>query len=182
MICLVSGTNRPGSQTLRVTRLLEKLYKAQGVETSILDLNTLPHEIFQPEAYAAKPTSFQSFSDTVLKAEGLVIVTPEYNGSFPGVLKLFIDMLKFPESFEKKPVAFVGLAAGMWGALRSVEQLEGVFKYRNAFLFNERVFLPRVESQLTPEDTFVQALTSQLVDSQVKNFVAFVESLKKLHG
>jgi len=182
MICLVSGTNRPSSQTLRVTRLFEKLYKAQGVETTILDLNTLPAEIFRPDAYATKPASFQPFLDTVLKADGLVIVTPEYNGSFPGVLKLFIDMLKFPESFEKKPVAFVGLAAGMWGALRSVEQLESIFKYRNAFLFNERVFLPKVEVQLSPDDKFVQPLTGQIADSQVKNFIRYVESVKKLHG
>jgi chromate reductase, NAD(P)H dehydrogenase (quinone) len=182
MICLIAGTNRPQSQTLRVTRLLEKRYKALGVATQVLDLNGLPPDIFLPNAYAEKPRSFEPYSEAVLKADGLVIVTPEYNGSFPGVLKLFIDMLKFPESFEKKPVAFVGLAAGMWGALRSVEQLEGIFKYRNAFLFNERVFLPRVETQLGADDTFTQALTSQLVDSQVKNFTSFVEQVKKLHG
>jgi NAD(P)H-dependent FMN reductase len=182
MICLIAGTNRPQSQTLRVTRLLEKRYKALGATTQVLDLNTLPVEIFSPGAYAEKPVSFAPFTDAVLKADGLVIVTPEYNGSFPGVLKLFIDMLKFPESFEKKPVAFVGVAAGMWGALRSVEQLEGIFKYRNAYLFNERVFLPRVETQLNPDDSFTQALTGQLVDSQVKNFIAFVEQIKKLHG
>ncbi|MEO5667356.1 MAG: NAD(P)H-dependent oxidoreductase [Bdellovibrionota bacterium] len=182
MICLIAGTNRPHSQTLRVTRLFERLYKAQGVETQILDLNTLPAELFRPEAYADKPASFAHFSESVLKADGLVIVTPEYNGGFPGVLKLFIDMLKFPESFEKKPVAFVGLAAGMWGALRPVEQLEAIFKYRNAFLFNERIFLPRVETQLTADDHFTQALTGQLADQQVKNFIGFVESCKKLHG
>jgi chromate reductase len=182
MICLIAGTNRPQSQTLRVTRILEKRYKALGVATQVLDLNGLPSDIFLPSAYAEKPQSFAPYSDAVLKADGLVVVTPEYNGSFPGVLKLFIDMLKFPESFERKPVAFVGLAAGMWGALRSVEQLEGIFKYRNAFLFNERVFLPRVETQLNADDSFTQALTGLLVESQVKNFVSYVEQVKKLHG
>jgi len=182
MICLVSGTNRPQSQTLRVTRLLEKRYRALGAETRLLDLNELPPEIFSPQAYAEKPQSFARFSDTVLAADGLVIVSPEYNGSFPGVLKLFIDMLKFPESFERKPVAFVGLSAGMWGALRSVEQLEGIFKFRNAFLFNERVFLPRIETQLAADDSFTQPLTGQLIESQVKNFLSFATTVKKLHG
>ena len=123
MICLISGTNRPQSQTLRVTKILNQLYQDKGADTHLLDLNQLPAELFRPESYDKKPASFESFSKTVLDSEGLVVVTPEYNGSFPGVLKLFIDMLKFPESFEKRPVAFVGLAAGMWGALRSVEQL-----------------------------------------------------------
>jgi NAD(P)H-dependent FMN reductase len=140
----------------------------------------LPAELFQPSAYAEKPAAFADFTSTVLVADGLHIFTPEYNGSFPGVLKYFIDHLKFPESFEKKPVAFTGLAAGMWGALRSVEQLEGIFKYRNAFLFNERVFLPKVESQLTAKDEFTQDLTQQLVNSQVKNFVKFTQAFKNL--
>jgi NAD(P)H-dependent FMN reductase len=182
MILLIAGTFRPDSQTLRVTRILEKLYRAQGADAQVLDLQDLPPEIFRPDAYATKPASFQPFSDAVLKADGLVIVTPEYNGGFPGVLKHFIDMLKFPESFDKKPVAFVGVAAGMWGALRPVEQLEAVFKYRNALTYGERIFLPRVETQINADGTFTQPLTTQLVDSQVKGFIRFVDAVKKMHG
>jgi NAD(P)H-dependent FMN reductase len=179
MICLISGSNRPNSNTLRVTKIYQKLYQALGVKTQLIDLTQLPSEIFLPTAYASKPTSFLPLVDSVLTSDGLHVFTPEYNGSFPGVLKLFIDHLKFPESFEKKPVAFTGLSAGMWGALRSVEQLEGIFKYRNAFLFNERVFLPKIDSQLNDKDDFTQEFTKQLVDSQVKNFVKFAQSLKR---
>jgi chromate reductase, NAD(P)H dehydrogenase (quinone) len=180
MICLISGTNRPNSQTLRVTRILEKRYQAEGAQTQVLELGQLPPEIFLPQAYAQKPDSFAPFSDAVLKADGLVIVVPEYNGGFPGVLKLFIDMLKFPESFENKAVSFVGLAAGMWGALRPVEQLEMIFKYRNAHIFNERVFLPRIESQLTEDGQFTQNLVNDLVSSQVKNFLRYTQLIKEL--
>jgi len=177
-ITLIAGTNRPGSQTLRVTKMLEKKYKNAGAETLLLDLNKLPMEIFAPSAYDKAPESFSPFSEGVVKADGLIVVTPEYNGSFPGVLKLFIDHLKFPESFERRPVAFVGLAAGMWGALRSVEQLQMIFSYRNALLFNERVFLPRVESQLNEDASPKDSLVGSLIDSQVKNFLKFVEALK----
>lgn len=178
MICLISGTNRPSSNTLRVTKMYESLYKKLGVETRLLDLNHLPLELFSPKAYAEKPAAFGEFSSTVLLADGLHVFTPEYNGSFPGVLKCFIDHLKFPESFERKPVAFTGLAAGMWGALRSVEQLEAIFKYRNAYLYNERVFLPRVETQINDEGQFTQDLTRSLVDSQISGFISFTKNLK----
>ena len=60
-------------------------------------------------------------------------------------------MLEFPESFEAKPVCFTGLAAGMWGALRPVEQLQAIFSYRNAHILPQRVFLPIVNNLLTPE-------------------------------
>lgn len=177
MICLVSGTNRPNSNTLRVTKIYEELYKKYGVETRLLDLAELPHELFFPSSYAEKPDSFSKFTKEITSASGLHVFTPEYNGSFPGVLKYFIDHLPFPESFEKRPVAFTGLAAGMWGALRSVEQLESIFKYRNAFLFNERVFLPKVDSLINEKNEFTQDFTKKLVDSQVSNFIKFTKAL-----
>ena len=101
----------------------------------VLDLAQLPPEIFSPTSYAEKPKSFQPFCRRHPALGGLHVVTPEYNGSVPGVLKYFIDMLKFPESFENRPVCFTGLGAGIWGALRPVEQLQAIFGYRNAFVF-----------------------------------------------
>ncbi len=114
----------------------------------MLDLAQLPPEIFSPGSYAEKPKAFQPFADAVLQSDGLHVVTPEYNGGMPGVLKYFIDMLKFPESFERRPVCFTGVAAGIWGALRPVEQLEAIFGYRNAHLYPERVFLPQINNLL----------------------------------
>src|SRR4051794_27462936 len=118
MISLLVGTNRPGSNTRKVARHLEEIYAELKVPLQVLDLAQLPPEIFSPTAYGEKPKSFLPFSDGILNSDGLHIVTPEYNGGLPGVLKYFIDMLKFPESFIQRPVCFVGVAAGMWGALR----------------------------------------------------------------
>jgi chromate reductase len=178
-ITVISGTNRPQSQTLRISNIFKKHYQEAGAQVELLDLQNLPPALFTPQAYALKPVQFEKYSSAVLEADGLAVVTPEYNGSFPGVLKVFIDHLKFPESFDKKPVSFVGLAGGMWGGLRSVEQLEMIFKYRNALTFGERIFLPRVETQLTTQDTWTSELVSQLVKSQVTGFLDFCKKLKK---
>jgi NAD(P)H-dependent FMN reductase len=105
------------------------------------------------------------------------VVTPEYNGSFPGVLKLFIDMLSFPDSLENKPVAFTGLAAGMWGGLRPVEQLQMVFAYRNAHAFPQRVFIPGVHGVLDAEGGFNDGELRQRLESQAEGFVTFVRQL-----
>ena len=140
--------NRPGCNTRKVARHIEEIYAGLKVPLRVLDLAQLPPEIFSPSSYAEKPASFRPFAETILKSSGLVVVTPEYNGSVPGVLKYFIDMLKFPESFERRPVCFVGLAAGVWGALRPVEQLQAIFGYRNAHIYPERVFLPQINNQL----------------------------------
>src|SRR5215207_9213763 len=147
-ILIISGTNRTGSNSLKMARLLERHYAAHGQPTDFYGMEEMPPEVFTPDAYREKPPAFVAVQQRVLDAAGLHIVTPEYNGSFPGVLKYFIDMLKFPDSFDRKPVAFVGVSNGAWGALRPVEQLQMVFSYRNAHMFPDRVFIPQVLPKL----------------------------------
>lgn len=178
MIVIISGTNRPGSNTRKVTARVEASYKALGVKTQLLDLVDLPPEIFAPASYAEKPAAFKQFTDAILAADGLVVVTPEYNGGVPGVLKYFIDMLPFPESFEQRPVCFVGLAMGIWGALRPVEQLQAIFGYRNALIFPERVFMPGIGKLLDTGGQFTSDDIPKRLDKQAAGFTDFVEKLR----
>jgi chromate reductase len=180
MMTLLIGTNRPGSNARKVARHVEEIYAELKVPLHLLDLAQLPPEIFAPTSYAEKPKSFQPFSDAILRASGLHVVTPEYNGSLPGVLKYFIDMLKFPESFIKKPVCFVGVSAGIWGALRPIEQLQAIFGYRNAYIFPERVFLPQINNLLDDAGRLTDPELLKRLRSQAEGFVDFVEHLKEV--
>lgn len=178
-ITLLAGTNRPGSNTAKVVAHLDAIYRALGQPTVIVDLAALPPEIFAPTSYAEKPAAFSAFSDAILASSGLHVVTPEYNGGIPGVLKYFIDMLPFPESFEYRPVCFTGLAAGMWGALRPVEQLQAIFAYRNAHIFPDRVFLPQINSLLSPEGRLNSEDHISRLRKQAEGFIKFVGSLSQ---
>ena len=179
MITLIAGTNRPNSNTRKIARQVEEIYAELKVPVCVLDLAQLPAEIFSPAAYAEKPKAFQPFADAVLQADGLHVVTPEYNGGMPGVLKYFIDMLKFPESFDRRPVCFVGLSAGIWGALRPVEQLQAIFCYRNAYLYPERVFLPQINGLLDEHGRLNNAELRQRLQSQARGFAGFVECVRQ---
>jgi NAD(P)H-dependent FMN reductase len=175
-ILIVSGTNRPDANALRVSKLLEGHYKTAGAEASILSLTELPPEVFEGGAYATKPPAMVAIQQRVLDAGGLHVVTPEYNGSFPGVLKYFVDMLKFPESFDRKPVAFTGEAAGIWGGLRSVEQLQMIFGYRNAHVYPDRVFIPGIGQKFDSAGKFSDAEINGRLQKQAQGFHAFVKS------
>ena len=176
MIEVIAGTNRPGSNCLKVARVIEGLYKELGVEVQILDLQEMPLELFKPTAYAEKPEGWKRITDRVLNANGLHVVVPEYNGSFPGVLKYFIDMLPFPQSFEHRCVAFTGEAAGIWGAFRAVEQLQMIFGYRNAYILPERVWMPGINARLSEDGTTIKEQGSMdMLRKQTKEFTAFVE-------
>ncbi len=184
MIVLIVGTNRPGSNARKVATQVGEIYQELQTPLRVLDLAQLPPEIFSPTSYAEKPRSFQPFADAVLHSAGLHVVTPEYNGSVPGVLKYFIDMLKFPESFERRPVCFTGVAAGVWGALRPVEQLQAIFGYRNAYLYPERVFLPQINNLLDDQGRLRDAELVGRLKKQADGFVTFTEKLRgvKLRG
>lgn len=188
-ITLITGTNRTQSNTQRLTRRLAADYRAHtarlrahGVqlEVRLLDLQTLPSALFHPDSYARPPDELRAANAQVLDADGLVIVTPEYNGGYPGALKLFIDHLPFPQAFEERPVAFVGLGSGIFGGLRAVEQLSQVFAYRNAHIFNRRVLLPQVERVLDDQGQINNPLIEQLLREQTVHFLSYCLGLRAL--
>ena len=179
MIAIISGTNRKGNNSIKIAREARAAYERLGQEAEILDLQDLPAEAFTPEIYGEKPSSLtEDYTDKVLAADGLVVVVAEYNGSFPGILKYFIDLLPFPESFDKRPVAFIGLAAGYHGALRAVEQLQMVFAYRNAWLFNRRVFIPGVYKILDENGSLTDQEVGCRLEEQAEEFTDFVRELR----
>jgi NAD(P)H-dependent FMN reductase len=176
---ILSGTHRPDSNALKVSRVLQGHYAAAGVHAEVLSLAELPPEAFLPTVYATKPPAVVAMQERVLAASGIHVVTPEYNGSFPGVLKHFVDLLKFPESFERKPVAFTGEAAGIWGGLRAVEQLQMIFGYRNAHVYPERVFISGVFNKFGPDGKLTDAEIDKRLAEQAKGFAAFAGLLAR---
>lgn len=178
-LSIISGTDRPNSNALRISNYLKQQYEQEGVSADIIDLRDFPLKEVSGGKYGEDIPAVDQFVDQTIKADGLVIVCPEYNGSYPGILKLFIDYFPFPESLYKKPVALVGEANGSFGALRAVEQLQQVIGYRNAHVFPERVFIPRVDSNFDEEEGIKDEFQQELLKKQIKNFVPFVRDFKE---
>jgi NAD(P)H-dependent FMN reductase len=177
MIAVISGTNRPASYTLKVAHLASGALAGAGEEVSLVDLRELPLELFASSSYASKPPAFAVFQEKILAADGILTVVPEYNGSFPGVLKYFIDMLRFPESLYLKPAGFIGLASGAWGGLRAVEQLEMIFQYRHAHLYGRRVFLPRISDLIDEEGRCADTVLGERLNQMATGFATYCQRL-----
>ena len=181
-ILIISGTNRPGSSALKVSNVLLDYYRRFNETAELLSLEALPPEIYDPASYATKPPRMIELQQIVLHAAGLHIVVPEYNGSFPGVLKYFIDMLKFPDSFISKPVAFVGEASGIWGGIRPVEHLSQVFAYRNGHQYPDRVFIPGILKKFDAAGRFTDEAIALRLEKQCIGFAAYVRHIHKLEA
>jgi chromate reductase len=176
MIYIVSGTDRKGSRTLQVSQFTQSLYKAHGIDAEVIDLRALGLKT-EFESYGDdKPEALAEAVEKLNASKGIHFVVPEYNGSYPGVLKFFIDHWAYPLTFEKRPVAFTGLGF-RWGGLRPIEHLQGVMGYRNAYQFPERVFLQNITS-VFQDGRVVDETVLELMQSQVTNFVKFCDALK----
>lgn len=180
MITLIAGTNRKSSKSSVMAHCLSAIYDEMRIENKVLELEQLPLETFSPNAYREKPGKVLEFTEDVLNSSGLVVVTPEYNGSMSGALKLFIDLLPYPESFESRPICYVGIASGQFGALRPVEHLQQVFGYRNAHNFPKRVFVPAVHEFLDEEKGILDDDLVTRLKNQAQEFVEFCRKLGKL--
>ena len=177
MIEIISGTDRPGSRTLAFATEVQKLYARHGAEARVLDLVELNlADAGGGKYFGGARGTFKAAVERVTAAEGLVMVVPEYNGSYPGILKLFIDYWSYPASFEHRPVALVGLGL-RWAGLRPVEHLQQVFGYRNAYVFPNRVFVANVKDVLV-EGRIVDQTVADLVDVQARDFVRFIRALE----
>lgn len=175
-LTVVCGTNRDGAASRVIAQHVVSLLTQSKKKVELLDLRNLKSEIFSATSYQKKPEWFiQEFQRPISEARCILFVVPEYNGSFPGALKFFIDMLEFPASLRGVPVACIGVAAGQFGALRAIEQLEMILHYRGAHLFSERLFIPRVTELVEP--TLELGDLEGRLGNLLKNFDGFVTKL-----
>lgn len=161
MITVISGTNREKSYSKVIADISCKYMRDQGIDHQLIDLATLPNSIFHGGVYGNAPEEFKPFQDKILNSDGILNIVAEYNGSFPGIMKYFIDVLKFPESLHGVPSAFVGVAAGQFGGIRAIEQLEMVFQYRESHIFGKRVMFPSIFKVISEDKT-------QITDERLK--------------
>lgn len=176
-IHILSATDRPNANAYRVARYADQ-FLSEKAKTKIFSLEDFPLKDVVGGKYNDKPTSVEEFNKKFLNADGFVFVVPEYNGGFPGILKLFYDYLPFPEALDKVPVCLIGEAAGEFGALRPIEHFTQLLIYRQAHVFSERMFIQRVNDSFDEKDGLTSEKIQKLWESQLNGFPDFVENIK----
>ncbi len=115
---ILLGTNRKGRQSERVAKwLFGKMSEREDVETKLFDVRDF--DLPLDDYGTAIGEDFPEWRDAIVRADGLVIVVPEYNHGYPGSLKSVLDLLL--KEYIHKAVGLVGVSAGPWGGTRVVE-------------------------------------------------------------
>jgi NAD(P)H-dependent FMN reductase len=117
---ILLGTNRKLRKSVHAANwLIEVMRKRADIETQLFDAADFALPI--DDYGTGIKDQFPEWRDAIVRADGLVIITPEYNHGYPGTLKAILDLLL--KEYIHKSVAFVGVSAGPWGGTRVIEAM-----------------------------------------------------------
>lgn len=170
-IATLLGTSRPGNYSKHALALVEDELKKRGTSPERFDPadRTLP--------FPGQAGDFPDAGDLrrmVGEAEGVVIATPEYHGSFPAMLKLILENMGFPSALKGKPVALLGVAAGRIGAIKSLEQLRSVCAHTGAIVLPSVISIAGVDRLFTGDGTCSDPPTEKSIRSLAQSLTDYI--------
>jgi NAD(P)H-dependent FMN reductase len=137
-VTILLGSLRAGSNSARVAGLVAAACTAAGAAVAVVDPRTLGLHLPGDPAFAAENAALAAgLRARVVASDAVLLVTPEYDGSYSAVLKILIEHLGYPSALHGKPVALLGVASGTIGALKALEHLRGVCLHVGALVMPE---------------------------------------------
>ncbi|MVN22106.1 NADPH-dependent FMN reductase [Mucilaginibacter arboris] len=173
MLTIIAGTNRPGSSTLKLAVYYQKKLNEKGVEAKVLSLEELPDNLLKTDLYGKRSEGFKPLQKLVNASEKFIFIIPEYNGSFPGVLKAFVDACDFPGSFYDKKAALVGISSGKYGNIRGVDHFTGVCNYVNMHVLSLKLHIPFIRKEIDTNGNLTETDTIGFTNEQMDRFIKF---------
>jgi NAD(P)H-dependent FMN reductase len=158
------GTNRQNRNSVFPARwLVGEMEKRADIETSLFDVGdfALP----QDDYGQGLKDRFPEWRDAIIRADGLVIVSPEYNHGYPGSLKAVLDLLL--REYVHKAVAFVGVSAGPWGGTRVIEAMVTMVRELGLAVTFSDLNFPKVQKTFDSEGK----LLDQAFEKRAKDFL-----------
>jgi NAD(P)H-dependent FMN reductase len=172
-IPVILGTTRVGRQSLHPARLVaDQLGKYAAVETELIDIAKLP----LPVNDAGESIKDPGFSAKMNRADGLVVVTPEYNHGYPGLLKHALDTCL--KEYIHKAVGIVGVSAGPWGGSRVIENLLPVMRELGLVTIFWDVNFSRVHETFSEDGRLLDDSYVRRIDKFLKELIWMATTLR----
>lgn len=171
-ILIITGSVRENNYSTMVAKLIaDELSKFETVENEIID----PRELRLPfPGQKLENNSVDFLQGKVKEATAVVLVTPEYNGTYSSILKLIIENLGFPSVMAGKPVTLVGLASGSIGAIKSLEHLRSTSAHVGAIVLPKVASIPTVEKCFEKNGNCTNEKVERRIRLAAKNLIQFI--------
>lgn len=178
MITIISGTNRPSSRTeFTAQYIFDLIGKFTDEEVNLIKLSELDPGFVHPRMYSSEfqhPDLSRIQDNYIVPAEKWILLSPEYNGSYSGIGKVFIDALSvrnYGETFKGKKIGLIGVASGRGGNLRGLDHLTTALNYLGMIVYPNRLPLSMIEKEIEGEK-FKDGMIEEL-DKYLEGFVKF---------
>jgi chromate reductase len=179
----VSGSLRRGSYNTALLRAAADLAPA-GIHVDVYDrLRDIP-PYDDDERLAGEPEPVQDLKRQIEAADALLIATPEYNHSIPGVLKNALDWASRPVNdtpLRDKPTAVMGASGGLMGTVRAQAHLRQALETFTPMLHRPEVLVSQAGNRFDDQGTLVDETSRQLVAELVQGLVAWARRLAVEH-
>jgi chromate reductase, NAD(P)H dehydrogenase (quinone) len=180
-IAAIVGSLRKESFTLKIANALAKL-APDTLKLNVITLNDL--SFFNQDLEAAPPADWLAFRDKLQKSNGILLVTPEYNRSIPGVLKNAIDVGSRPpgkSSFLGKPIGIVSASPGPLGGVSAAKHLQNILPgISGPILGQPEIYLNGVGDAFDDKGNLVKEALQKVLQQYLTAFEAFVEKQNKV--
>jgi NAD(P)H-dependent FMN reductase len=173
-ILVIAGTNRSNSLTSALAHHYAAMLKKKSAPVQVLELASLPADFMYSALYEnlGKNDAFNQAKLQMEQAKKYVFIVPDYNASFPGVLKAFIDGLDAPKIFVGKKCALVGVSKGFRGGSFALSHLTDIFHYLRMHVYPLNLTLSRIsDSKL--ESILANPNYIQLLEEQAEGIINF---------
>ncbi|MEZ4908672.1 MAG: NADPH-dependent FMN reductase [Saprospiraceae bacterium] len=172
MISIIVGTNRKNNLSQYIAKYYKKVLENEfGIECELIELEMMPDDVLSKNMYdEVHPWIDDLIVNKIEKSDKFIFVIPEYNGSFPGVLKLFIDLVTLKDngdSLKWKKAALIGVASGRFGNYLGLDQFASVLNYLKVNTFAYKLTLPLINSVIDKEHN----IKDEKVDSSIKRHI-----------
>jgi NAD(P)H-dependent FMN reductase len=180
MILVFTGTNRPDSKTMQITKnYVDILRGSTSEEVRLLPLEEIQEGLFHINMYEKDqqaPALRRAQDEYFIPAGKWIIVSPEYNGSYPGAVKLLLDALsvrKAPETFHHKKVALVGISSGRTGNWLGMNQLTSILNYLKMNVYFNKLAISHIDQELDEQGNLLREKTRHFMQQQIQGFLDF---------
>lgn len=174
MIKIIVSTNRINAISAIIAELYQSILNDLGAESEIINLVDLPDDFVFSALYEKKGRNkaFNLIYEKVKSGKKYVFVVPEYNGSFPGILKSFIDGMNYPNSFANKKCALVGISSGIGGGGIALSHLTDIFHYLGMHVLANQPKLAKIEENLS-DNLLTNKFYIELLQIQAQMLIDF---------
>jgi len=166
MITIISGTNRKDSRTLQVAHYYYNFLKQQQQDVHMFSLEGL-------NVLSRNEQLLKIENELLIPAQKIIFIMPEYNGSFPGVLKALLDNSDIRKCWWYKKALLVGVADGRGGNLRGIEHMTNILHYLRMNVHYNKLPLSKINDEMDAEGHFRNALTLKAIEEQLIGFIAY---------